>query len=93
MILQSFKRTFKQSNQKDIWTVYFFDNLKKYSERNAIITEHGERISYKELLNEISRVEKYITNKRTRVFLISDNNRLKKEFYSCTKRVSNRVSL
>ena len=54
--------------------MYFFDNLKKYSERNAIITEHGERISYKELLNEISRVEKYITNKRTRVFLISDNN-------------------
>ena len=54
--------------------MYFFDNLKKFSERDAIITENGERIKYKELLNEISKVEKYITNKRSRVFLISENN-------------------
>ena len=51
----------------------FFEKLDKFSHRNALITETGRAIKYKELLLTINKVEKLIKYKRSRVFLLADN--------------------
>ena len=52
---------------------FFFEKLSKFADRNALITEDGKEIKYKELLLTINKVEKLIKLKRRRVFLLADN--------------------
>ena len=38
-----------------------FDDLEKYSNNTAIVTESSEKISYKSLLDEADRIEKHLS--------------------------------
>ena len=52
---------------------YYFDNLDRYENKIAIITEQGQNISYKELSKYMKKLDNIIFE-RDIVFLISDNN-------------------
>ena len=52
---------------------YYFDNLDRYGNKIAIITEQGQNISYKELSKYMKKLDNIIFE-RDIVFLISDNN-------------------
>ena len=52
---------------------FFFQKFKKFADRDALITEEGRIIKYKELSTNINKIESLIKVKRARIFLLADN--------------------
>ena len=52
----------------------FYDNLKKFSSKVALITEQSNTISYKDLILEADHIGKYV-KKRSIIFVIGNNSR------------------
>ena len=52
---------------------YFFDNLEKFSNNTAIITQSAEEINYREIIKKSDKIFKDIKN-RSLIFLICNNN-------------------
>jgi long-chain acyl-CoA synthetase len=52
---------------------YFFDNLDKFGKKIAVIEENGKKITYKQLIKDIEKINLFLKKKKNLIFLLSDN--------------------
>ena len=53
---------------------FFFKSLEKFKTKNAIITENGKYITYKELLLNSEKISNKLDPKKKLIFLLGQNN-------------------
>ena len=52
---------------------YFFDNLDKFGKKIAVIEENGKKITYKQLIKDIEKINLFLKKKKKLFFLFFKN--------------------